>query len=298
MAQRFGGAHSPHQTKKPSYDGARVRPVGARSNVLFAPPIVLAATSLGDGAGGLVLGLIGAGALVLGAWLMREGLIAQAAYDARKIARRPAAPRKLLGALATGIGAGFAAWINSSDPLAALLYGLCAATLSHGAFGFDPMKDKGFDGEEGFQQTRVARVVDEAENHLSAMQAAILETRDRQVEDHVARFIELAREMIRAVENDPRDLSAARKFLGVYLSGARDAAVQFAALYRQRHDPATKQGFLDLLSDLETSFAQKTDRLLSNDAAGLTLEIDVLRERLARDSLPLSRDQSGERPHV
>ena len=34
----------------------------------------------------------------------REGLQAEAAYDARRIARRPAIPRKLFGGILTGLG--------------------------------------------------------------------------------------------------------------------------------------------------------------------------------------------------
>ena len=44
------------------------------------------------------------GLLILAAWLTREGIIAQEAYDARKIARRPAMPRKIVASLLTGIG--------------------------------------------------------------------------------------------------------------------------------------------------------------------------------------------------
>ena len=85
------------------FRGAKVDAAGARSNMLFAPAIVVAVTSLNKGALGLTLGLTSAAALTLGAWLMRDGLRAAAAYEERRAARRPAIPRKLFSAVITSL---------------------------------------------------------------------------------------------------------------------------------------------------------------------------------------------------
>ena len=299
MAKRFGGAYSPDgngpetgereeiHAAPPAYKGARVTPAGARSNVLFIPPIVLAATSINDGAIGLAAGLTGAGAMLLGAWLMRDGLKAHAAYAQRKVARRPAIPRKLFGSLMIGLGAGIAAWSNAPGVVAPVIFGVAAAVLSIGAFGLDPMKDKGMEGIDTFQQDRVAKVVDEAESYLSGMQDAVKRAGDRQVEARVDRFVTKVREMIRTVEEDPRDLTGAKKFLGVYLMGARDAAVKFSDIYDRKPDRAAKTDFMMLLTDLEESFDKKTDKLLSDNNADLAIEIEVLRDRLQREGVRL-----------
>ncbi|WP_417723502.1 5-bromo-4-chloroindolyl phosphate hydrolysis family protein [Salipiger sp.] len=296
MARRYGGKFSPDGTdpgtgttgaETSHYRGAKVDPVGARSNVLFVPPIVLAATSLGDGAAGLATGLIGAGALLLGAWLLRDGLRAQALYEERRVARRPAIPRKLLAAGAAGIGVAIAAWKSEPGLVAPVIYGLSAIALHVGAFGIDPMSDKGMEGIDTFQQDRVARVVDEARTYLDAMEDAVRRADDRQVEARVERFRSKVSEMIRTVEEDPRDLSAARKYLGVYLMGARDAAVKFADIYSRTQDRGAKSDFMMLLTDLEEGFSQKNRKLLLDNNADLTVEIDVLRERLQREGVRL-----------
>ncbi|MCA1286527.1 5-bromo-4-chloroindolyl phosphate hydrolysis family protein [Salipiger bermudensis] len=296
MAQRYGGKYSPdaapEQTEDPirpsHYRGARVDPVGARSNVLFVPPIVLAATSLGDGAAGLVTGLIGAGALLAGAWLLRDGLRAQAAYDERRVARRPAIPRKIFAAGLAGIGVAVAAFKSEPGLVAPALYGLSAVALHLGAFGIDPLQSKGMEGIDSFQQDRVAKVVDEAETYLSEMQDAVRRAGDREVEARVERFRQKAAQLIRTVEEDPRDLTAARRYLGVYLMGARDAAVKFADIYSRTQDRGARDDFMMLLTDLEDSFGQKNEKLLLDNNADLTVEIDVLRDRLKRDGVRLS----------
>ena len=87
------------------------------------------------------------------------------------------------------------------------------------------------------------------------------------------------------VEEDPRDLTAARKFLGVYLMGARDAAVKFADVYTRTRDQDARSDFLQLLTDLEESFGLKTRKLLLDTNSDLTVEIEVLRDRLQREGV-------------
>ncbi len=293
MAKRFGGKYSPDGQAAP--DGTprkriEVDPAGGRSNVLFAPAIVLVFTSLNDGATSLALGLAGAGSLILAAWLLREGLRAEAEFNSRKMARKPAIPRKILASAAAGLGAALAVLAHQDGGfaiLAPLLFGGCTAALHLTAFGLDPMKSKGMEGIDTFQQDRVARVVDEAEKHLSAMTDALTRAGDRQASAKLADFQDAARTLIRTVEEDPRDLTAARKFLGVYLQGARDASIKFADIYSRTQDPEARADYIALLEDLEQNFAARTQKSLLDDRSDLTIEIDVLRERLSREGVRL-----------
>ena len=294
MAQRYGGKFSPDTAETPAdtpdrgqYQNARIDPVGGRTNVLFAPAIVLVFTSLHKGALGLATGLIAAGLLAASAYLLREGLRAEAAFNDRRVARKPALPRKILASLLTGLGVALAAYRNAGDALAAGLFGLIGTGMHLAAFGLDPLKDKGVEGIDDFQQSRVARVVDEAEAYLSAMSDAIKRAKDRPTEARVERFQTAAREMIRTVEEDPRDLTGARKYLGVYLLGARDATVKYADLYSRTRDDQARADYLALLDDLETNFAAQTAKMLQDDRSDLTIEIDVLRDRLQREGLRL-----------
>jgi 5-bromo-4-chloroindolyl phosphate hydrolysis protein len=172
-----------------------------------------------------------------------------------------------------------------SGLIAGVIYGVIAAALHVTAFGMDPMRDKGMEGIDTYQTDRVARSIEEAEGHLTAMQDAVRRARDREAESRVARVVARAREMFRAVEDDPRDLSAARRFLGVYLMGARDATAKFADLYAQTRDATVKAEYFSLLDDLEKGMDAKRETLLLTDRSDLDVEIEVLRDRLKRDGL-------------
>ncbi|MEN8892450.1 5-bromo-4-chloroindolyl phosphate hydrolysis family protein [Planktotalea arctica] len=298
MAQKFGGKFSPdgggdgkdsgaQRAARNSFEGTNPDAAGARSNGLFAPAIVLVATTFSDGAIPLAVGLIGAGALTLSAWLLRSGLRAEAEYNARKIARRPALPRKMMASVLTGIGCALAviAHLNSFDILSPLIFGLAGLGLHMAAFGLDPMKNKGMEGIDTFQQDRVSRVVDEAESHLAAMSDAILRAGDRGMEKRVEQFQRTARELFRTVEEDPRDLTAARKYMGVYLRGAKDASVKFADIYARTGDVKARADYAALLDDLEQNFSARTRKMLLDDRSDLNVEIEVLRERLQREGV-------------
>lgn len=288
MAQRFGGKYSPGGDSSPAsppplQDKRRSR-AGFRSNLLFLLPFPFVISAFRAEPVGLALNLAAFGALLLAAWLTRDGILAQEAYEARRVARRPAIPRKIFGSVLTGLGLA-AAGLADGNLIAAVIYAGLGAGLHLMAFGLDPMKNKGMTDADRFQSDRVARAVDEAEQHLSDMTEAIGRARDRQLEGRVERFKQTARTMFRSVEKDPRDLTAARKFLGVYLLAARDATVKFADLYASKRDAGAREDYERLLDDLETKFAAKTETFLIEDRSDLDVEISVLRDRLERENL-------------
>ncbi|MEM6478641.1 MAG: 5-bromo-4-chloroindolyl phosphate hydrolysis family protein, partial [Pseudomonadota bacterium] len=257
MAERFGGKHSPGgatetvpRIKAGPYDGARPSAVGARVNLLFIAPLPLIFSLFGAGATALVINTAALAMLLLSAWLTREGLLAEEAYNARTIAKRPAFPRKSAGSVLMGLGLAAAAYLTAGLG-GAIAIGVVGALLHAFAFGLDPLRDKGTEGIDAFQQDRVARVVDEAEDHLKAMARAIEAMGDRALERRLGAFQATARKMFRTVEEDPRDLTGARKFLGVYLMGARDATLKFAELYAKEPREEDRAKYISLLDDLD-----------------------------------------------
>ena len=67
--------------------------------------------------------------------------------------------------------------------------------------------------------------------------------------------------------------------------GARDATVKFAEVWSRSRDPQARADYETLLADLEQNFAARTQKLLLDDRTDLTVEIEVLRERLNREGV-------------
>ncbi len=297
MAQRFGGRYSPQGSEPdagrrpaaspPPPDWHRHGPARAagRANAAFLFPIPFAIAAFAGDPTHMALKLAAVAALVVAAWLTREGLRAETAYDARKVARRPAIPRKIFGSLATGLGLALGGWSPGGGLNDPMLFAILGALLHFLAFGPDPLRDKGLDGLDSFQTDRVARAVDEAERHLSDMTETIRRLGDRRLAERMAAFQRNVRDMFSAVESDPRNLTAARRYLGVYLLGARDATARFAELYARNRDPAVLADYAGLLDDLDRNFTARTETLRAGDRTALDIEVEVLRERLAREGV-------------
>ena len=293
MAKRYGSKYSPDSNDANAaadtpaarpFDGKKPSRVGARSNMLFYAALPLAFKAFRAEPIDMAQYLVALGLLLGAAWLTREGLKAEEAYEARKVARRPAIPRRLFGSVLTGLGlgcVGIAGW----SPVEAIIFAVLGAGLHSLSFGIDPLKHKGMEGIDTFQQDRVAKAVDEAERHLKSMHDALERSGDREAQGRFDQFAKTARAMFRTVEDDPRDLTAARKYLSVYLHGARDATVKFADIWTRSRNADARTSYLALLNDLESNFAARNTALLLDNKVDLDIEIDVLRDRLAREGI-------------
>lgn len=294
MATRFGGRYSPDRPDSPQLR----RPSGPPPrHALEGRPkwITIAALPLLLGAffqppEGMVTALAGFGLIAAGMWLTREGLVAEAAYDARRAARRPAIPRKLFGGIAAALGLAVGAHEPGATAGAALI-GAMGLALHWLAFGPDPMRDKGLEGVDSFQQDRANRMIEEGEAHLAQMRDAIRRAGDRRLEARVEMFAATVQDLFEQVREQPGDLSAVRRYMGVYLLGARDATVKFADLYARSRDAQALRDYESLLDDLEKDFIARHDQLLQGSRSDLDIEISVLRDRLAREGLRASDRQ-------
>lgn len=305
-AQRFGGRYSPGsaqpggaKAKDAAKGGApptapfRNRPaarVSLRARAMYVLPLPLAFAGLGAigrGNASEMLGELGGFVgLMLAAWLLNEGLRAEVAYEARAIARPPSVPRKMLAAVLCGVSVFGVGLLSLGQGLfGALAFGAVAGLAHVAAFGIDPMSQKGLEGVDEFTTERVARAIDKAEALVRDVTGAAARIGDRRLEGRVETLCDQARDVFRAVEEDPRDLARARTFLSVYLLGLRDATVKFADLYSRTGDPEARTQYEALLGDLEKSFAAHRTDLLEDNRSDLDIEIEVLRERLQQDGL-------------
>lgn len=290
MAERYRGPHSPDAPAGPAGAAPTRRAPSVaerRTRLIFLVSLLFAVKAFFQDPADLLRYLAAFAVLLLATWLTREGIRAAEAYAARRTARRPAFPRKIFGSVLTGLGLGLAAASTGTAIVLPLLIGLTGAVLHLATFGTDPMKDKGMEGVDTFQQDRVARIVAEGEGYLKEMRAAGAALGDRRLTDRIDRFADTARTLFRTVEEDPRDLTAARRYLGVYLMGARDATIKFADLWRRDRDASVRSDYETLLTDLESNFARRTAALLSDNRSDLDVEIAVLRDRLKRDGVVL-----------
>lgn len=295
-AERFRGDHSPEgkagepfvEARKPAKIKVQKKPGGFAITLLFlaAFPLLLEGFSQITNASPIAAATsFGTFALfILAAWTLREGLKAEAAYNERKIARPPMFPRKLIAAAISGTAVFLAAWFGWGQGMfVGIGFGALTVAAHIVAFGFDPMKRKGLPGFNEYETDRVARAVDKAEAIMAEIEAASAGINIRSIERKIGGLLTTVREMLRTVEQDPRDLTRARKYMGVYLSSARDATIKFAELNQRSPDTEKQAEFVALINNLETSFNGERQLMLQDNQSDLDIEIEVLQERLQNE---------------
>ena len=224
---------------------------------------------------------------LLSAWLLLEGQKAQHAYEAREVAKPPAFPRKLFASLLTGAGVavtsllGFLPLFN--EPVTAGVYAAMATLLHSIAFGVDPLRAKGLKGYSKQEANRLLQALEQGERLMEETLVAASAFPDRRLQQRVDQLVQEARGVFRAIEKDPRDLPRSRKFMAVYLQGARDATVKLAQLKARNPGLREYADYERLLTDLEQHFIQQRQSLLLNDRTELDVEVEVLRDRIRQE---------------
>ncbi|MFZ1325056.1 MAG: 5-bromo-4-chloroindolyl phosphate hydrolysis family protein [Candidatus Contendobacter sp.] len=226
------------------------------------------------------------GLLLLGALLLRRGLQSELEYDRRRVAKAPW-PLKTLGGGVIALATGLTAWTSAHHPpLMALVFGLLALLGCYLSYGFDPRGAKRFTDSDGVDSTeRVLEALTQAEDSITAIEQSTRDIRNAELNGRLRRIVAQARQILAMLEQDPRDLRRARKFLNVYLDGARQVTQGYAKTHGRMTTPELEDNFRRVLTTIEEVFAEQQQKLLEADVTDLDVQIEVLTTQLEREGV-------------
>src|SRR5690606_10955619 len=125
---------------------------------------------------------------------------------------------------------------------------------------------------------------DRAEAVLARIEAARARIGPGELSDRLLRIAALGRELVAQVEREPRHLRRARRFLFVYLDGARRVSEGFERTHGRR--PAElDERFRRVLGTIEDVLAQQRTRLLADEVEDLDVQVEVLEHQLRREGV-------------
>ena len=237
-----------------------------------------------------VIGALGAIAgLQLAARLIRRGREAARDYDERSITKAPP-PFKLVGHVAIGLAGLVLASIAGHQPW---ILGMVAGGLvSYGsvlAYGLDPRRDKGLDAataeRAGLRSEAVLAALEEARGKVRQIETEARGLHSRELEERLARITASASGILRQLEQDPKDIRRARRFLVTYLDGTRDVVAGYRRQQRDLVDTPLAENFRHVLETVEQVFAEQAEVLKRNDSLDLEVQIDVLKTQLEREGV-------------
>ena len=259
---------------------------GIKGTLLFLMPLpVLIATVIHLVRGNIFDSLIAGGlfaGFMIAATIARHGFKLENKFKQKRLAKAPGTPFKSVAAIILSVTTGLTAFLLSD-------YGLFSSILIGGvtmlgfylAYGFDPRRDKTGNISLGVSADEVFEALEAAEIKIDVIEQARKNIRNINFDQHLKRIISKARDILALIEDDPKDLNRARKFLKVYLDGTARVTESYAKTHGK--DATTEvldSNFQEVLDSIEKTFDEQHKKLLENDQFDLDVKIEVLKTQL------------------
>lgn len=222
-----------------------------------------------------------------GALLIRRGLFNAADYERHHIAQAPKYPLKTLGAATIALATGWVAYIGAgySFPIS-LGFGLGSFVGCYLLYGFDPRRAKQATDIDGLDTTNhVVQALERAQGIIASIDHARHKIRNPELTHRLQRIVNLARQILTTIEEDPKDLRRARKFLNIYLEGAQQVTAGYARTHQHMDSQELEDNFRRVLVTIEEVFQEQQQKLLENDVLDLDVKIEVLANQLKREGV-------------
>jgi 5-bromo-4-chloroindolyl phosphate hydrolysis protein len=254
----------------------------------FLPMALIPATFIALGKGhllGVIVNAAGFALYMLAAWYLRKGLQAEHVYEKSRIARPPK-PLKMTAAIIAALTTGMIAWLGAGRPLpVALLFTGGAFLGMYLSYGFDPRKEKNIVAAHGYSRDEILQTLEDSSRIIRGIEQANDRIRNAELNRRIERICEIADSILAEIEADPRDIRRARKFLNVYLDGARQVTEGYAKTHPQTQSGELEQNFRNVLETIESVFQEQHQKLLEEDVFDLDVKIEVLTTQLKREGI-------------
>ena len=255
----------------------------------FLPVALIPATIIGLGKGHvstIIVNASGFAGYMLAAWCVRHGLQAEVLYNQSRIARPPRWPLKLIAAVIAALATGMIAWLGAQQsPWAAALFAGGALLGMYLSYGFDPRQEKKIAGAHGYSGDEILQTLEESARMIRSIEQANDRIRNPELNQRIDRICEIADSILAEIESDPRDIRRARKFLNVYLDGARQVTEGYARTHQHSQSSELEQNFRNVLVTIESVFQEQQQKLLEDDVFDLDVKIEVLNTQLKREGI-------------
>jgi len=255
----------------------------------FLPMALIPATFIALGKGHLSDILVNAAGFafyMLAAWCLRKGLQAEHSYAKSRIARPPQKPLKTIAAVITALTTGMIAWLGAGHTLpVALMFAGGAFLGMYLSYGFDPRDEKKITAAHGYSRNEILQTLEDSSRIIRSIEQANDRIRNTELNQRIERICEVADSILAEIEADPRDIRRARKFLNVYLDGARQVTEGYAKTHQQTQSGELEQNFRNVLETIESVFQEQHQKLLEEDVFDLDVKIEVLTTQLKREGI-------------
>ncbi len=208
------------------------------------------------------------------------GLEQEYKYYTSTLTKAPKTPYKTIAGILLGISTFFTASIAGyQNILIGLFLGVVATIGYFLYYGFDPRADK-LNNIGDISAEFVLETLATARGKLAQIENDMRSIKDTKLNSKLRIAIDRAYEILQNIEEDPKDLRVARKFIIVYIDGIKNVISSYREMNEDEITLETKERLYSLLSDVEKKFDKELIRLKRNNQFDLDVHIDVLKEQI------------------
>lgn len=224
---------------------------------------------------------------MLAATLVRKGVSIEGQAMRRKIVRRSSTvPYKIIGSGVLGAAIFIGGWMGAGISFFnSVLLGIASVVGSLFVYGTDPSRNATDMPAVGVTSEEVLEILNEADQKILAIEAARDRIHNVELKDRLKNIVKGVREVMGIVEDDPRDLRRARKFLRTYLDGAQRVTVGYADTHKYGDSGELEDNFRNVLETIETVITEQKGKLLENNLTELDVQIEVLQLQLEKEGV-------------
>ncbi len=212
--------------------------------------------------------------------LAKKGFTQEGLYHQDTFTKAPKIPYKMLAGYLLGVATLFTAFVTGGQDLVKSSFLAVIATVGYYLYyGFDPKVDK-FENLGDVSSEFVLETIKEAREKLSRIKSAMEKIGDLALYEKLNIAVAKSENILQAIQEDPKDVRVARKFLTVYIDGVAKVTDSYTSLEEKEIDPEIKSKLHTLMDDIESRFDKELKRLKQNNEFDLDVHIDVLQEQI------------------
>jgi len=208
------------------------------------------------------------------------GLKQEEEYYTTTLTKAPKTPYKTIAGILLGVSTLFSASFAGYQTIwIGLFLGIVATSGYFLYYGFDPRADK-LDNLGDISAEFVLETLSIARAKLKSIEEDMNSIKDNKLTKKLKIAVDRGYEILQNIEEDPKDLRVARKFIIVYIDGIKKVTKSYTEMDEKDINSDTKERLYSLLSDVEKRFDKELLRLKKNNQFDLDVHIDVLKEQI------------------
>lgn len=212
--------------------------------------------------------------------IAQKGLVAESEYDASIFTKAPKVSYKNYAGYLLAGSTFFATYVAGEQSFTkAVFLAIVSFAGYYLLYGMDPTKDK-LENLGDVSADFVIETLQEAREKLDSIREDMKQIDASALHQKLLTAVNKSETILQTIQEDPKDVRIARKFLIVYIDGIKNVTKAYTSLDEKEITQERKEKLNVLMDDVEIRLNKELARLKENNNFDLDVHIDVLNAQI------------------